>query len=129
MRPYLEPAIARILAGFSLVLLASCSNSNSRTPAANAFTVLAGSEVKDVETQLKSDIRAGTGVDVFFTYSGTLDAIDRIAAGEKFDALWVSHGKYLAMDDNLKGRIVAQEKTMLSPVLLGLKTSKAHALG
>ena len=29
----------------------------------------------------------------------------------------------------LKGRILAQEKTMLSPVLLGLKTSKARALG
>src|SRR5262249_25126244 len=45
------------------------------------------------------------------------------------DALWVSHGKYLAMDENLKGRIVSQEKTMLSPVLLGLKASKARALG
>jgi Ca-activated chloride channel family protein len=33
------------------------------------------------------------------------------------------------MDEGLKGRIVAQEKTMLSPVLLGLKASRAHALG
>ena len=79
--------------------------------------------------RLKSDIRDGTGLDLEFTYSGTLDAIDRIAAGEQYDALWVSHGKYLAMDSTLKGRIVAQEKTMLSPVLLGLKTSKARALG
>src|SRR5262249_6898952 len=70
-----------------------------------------------------------TGLDVTFTYSGTLDAIDRIAGNEPFDALWVSHGKYLSMNDALKGRILAQEKTMLSPVLLGLKASKAHALG
>jgi len=33
------------------------------------------------------------------------------------------------LNDALKGRILAQDKTMLSPVLLGLKASKAHALG
>src|SRR5262249_47045845 len=98
-------------------------------PPASRFSLLAGSELKDVETGLKADIRNATGIDLAFTYSGTLDAVDRIAAGEPFDALWVSHGKYLAMNDVMKGRILAQEKTMLSPVLLGLKASKAHALG
>jgi Ca-activated chloride channel family protein len=120
----------RVVAAAVLVITASCGNRTASQPSsADAFTLLAGSELKDVETQLKDDIRKGTGLDLVFTYSGTLDAIDRIASAEKFDALWVSHGKYLAMDDNLKGRIVAQEKTMLSPVLLGLKTSKARALG
>jgi Ca-activated chloride channel family protein len=112
----------------AMALLGGCSKP-SKAPSANAFTILAGSELKDVETQLKPDIRKATGLDLAFNYSGTLDAIDRIAAGEQFDALWVSHGKYLAMNDALKGRIIAQEKTMLSPVLLGLKASKAHALG
>ncbi len=58
-----------------------------------------------------------------------MDAVDRLVNGDKFDALWVSHGKYLAMNDAMKGRILAQEKTMLSPVILGLKASKAHQLG
>jgi Ca-activated chloride channel family protein len=120
--------LAEGVAAVALALLSSCARP-SQAPPANAFTVLAGSELKDVETQLKGDIRKATGIDLSFTYSGTLDAIDRIAAGEQFDALWVSHGKYLAMNGALKGRIVAQEKTMLSPVLLGLKSSKAHALG
>jgi Ca-activated chloride channel family protein len=84
---------------------------------------------QDVEKGLKGDIRAATGIDLNFTYSGTLDAADRIASGEHFDALWVSHGKYLSMNDALKGRILAQEKTMLSPVVLGLKASKARELG
>ncbi|ALN88822.1 von Willebrand factor type A domain protein [Lysobacter capsici] len=94
-----------------------------------AFTVLAGSEIKDVDTQLGDDIRKATGIDVRFTYSGTLDAIDRLNAGEAFDAVWVSHGKYLAMNPTLKSRIKAQEKIMLSPVILGVKASKAAALG
>jgi Ca-activated chloride channel family protein len=125
MKPvFLSAAVA---AGIGAILLAGCGGSGKPSP--NAFTLLAGSELKDVDTQLKSDIRSATGTELAFTYSGTLDAIDRIAAGEQYDALWVSHGKYLAMDDHLKGRIAAQDKTMLSPVLLGLKKSKAHALG
>jgi len=111
-------------------MLCNCSSAPiEQTPPAPPFTVLAGSELKDIESNFKDQIRSATGIDLAFTYSGSLDAIDRIASGEQFDALWVSHGKYLAMNDALKGRIVAQEKTMLSPVILGLKTSKAHALG
>jgi Ca-activated chloride channel homolog len=120
------------LLAVATIALAACPkplNRSSDSPSANSFTILAGSELKDIETGLKDDIRRGTGLDLAFTYSGTLDAIDRIAAGDRFDALWVSHGKYLAMNEALKGRILAQEKTMLSPVLLGLKASKAHALG
>jgi Ca-activated chloride channel family protein len=121
-----------VIACLAMALLVSCKNSSNRrgnSRSANSFAILAGSELKDIETGLKDDIRSATGLDLGFTYSGTLDAVDRISSGGAFDALWVSHGKYLAMNDALKGRIVAQEKTMLSPVLLGLKTSKAHALG
>ncbi len=116
-----------------LMALGSCRNAPDNNAAAerfaNTFTILSGSELKDIEKGLKDDIRRATGLDLKFTYSGTLDAVDRLAAGDKFDALWVSHGKYLAMNDAMKGRILAQEKTMLSPVVLGLKASKAHALG
>ncbi len=102
---------------------------NKLAPAARSFSVLAGSELKDMEGNLADDIRASTGLSLKFNYSGTLDAVDRVATGEQFDALWVSHGTYIAMNDALKGRIIAQEKTMLSPVLLGLKASKARAMG
>jgi Ca-activated chloride channel homolog len=121
-----------VIVGLALASLSSCqrvSESKEKPAPVIPFTILAGSELKDIESGLKGDIRRAAGLDLAFTYSGTLDAVDRIASGGHFDALWVSHGKYLAMDDALKGRILAQEKTMLSPVLLGLKTSKAHALG
>src|SRR5579863_10484466 len=115
----------------AITTLGSCRTPSKRTSIkpANTFAILSGSELKDIEAGLKNDIREATGLELAFTYSGTLDAIDKIAAGEKYDALWVSHGKYLAMNDALKGRVLAQEKIMLSPVLLGLKTSKAHSLG
>lgn len=117
-------------------LIVACSSGTGPAPGgddaalpADAFTVLAGSELKDVETQLGDRIRKATGIDVRFSYAGTLDAIDRLNAGERFDAVWVSHGKYLAMNPDLKVRIAAQEKIMLSPVILGVKRSRAEALG
>ena len=120
----------------ALGIIAACSSGsdpsadNAQTaPSANAFTILAGSELKDVDAQLGAQIRKATGIDVQFSYEGTLDAIDRLNAGEQFDAVWVSHGKYLAMNPDLKARIAAQEKIMLSPVILGVKRSKAEALG
>lgn len=122
------PALPAALA----LLLAACGGGPHRPVDAeteNEFTVLAGSELKDIETGLHGDIREATGLDLTFTYSGTLDAVDRIAGGGRYDALWVSHGNYLAMNDAMKGRILAQEKIMLSPVVLGLKASRAHALG
>lgn len=109
----------------------SASGENAEAGAASgpAFTILAGSELKDVETQLGDGIRQATGVNVRFTYAGTLDAIDRLNAGERFDAVWVSHGKYLAMNPSLKARIATQDKIMLSPVIVGVKASKAAELG
>jgi len=105
-----------LIAVFAVPLLAACSGASSPPETADSrqgsrFTLLAGSELKDVEAGLKADIRKATGLDLAFTYSGTLDAVDRIAAGEPFDTLWVSHGKYLAMSEALKGRIVALERT------------------
>ena len=118
------------LAAVALVSTVACHRgSNTAATPGTSFAILAGSELKDIESGLKAEIREATGLDLAFTYSGTLDAVDRIAGGSQFDALWVSHGKYLAMNDALKGRILAQEKTMLSPVLLGLKASKARELG
>lgn len=120
----------------AFALLAACSSGSDPSAGsddgalpANAFTILAGSELKDVDTQLGDEIRKATGIEIRFSYAGTLDAIDQLNAGERFDAVWVSHGKYLAMNPDLKARIAAQEKIMLSPVILGVKQSRAVALG
>ncbi len=119
-------------ASMAFALLAACSSGSDSSAGnddgalpANAFTILAGSELKDVDTQLGDEIRKATGIDVRFSYAGTLDAIDQLNAGERFDAVWVSHGKYLAMNPDLKARIATQEKIMLSPVILGVKQSSS----
>lgn len=118
------------------VLLAGCGDSGPGAVApapTSTLTVLAGSELKDLTDpalgNLADEILKATGVKLAFTFSGSLDAVDRIRAGEAYDAVWLSHGKYLALTPGVKEKIRAQEKTMLSPVILALKESKAQQLG
>jgi len=99
-----------------------------RAPPPEAFAVLAGSELKDLEPYLEQ-IRKQTGVEMRFQYSGTLAGIDRLNAGEAFDAVWFSHAKYLILSDAGRNRVKAEERIMLSPVVLGIKASKARAFG
>jgi Ca-activated chloride channel family protein len=104
--------------------------------AASAFTgcggrrvrVLAGSELKDLEP-LFDRIEDETGLTLEMTYTGTLDGAERIMAGEDFDMAWFSHAKYLSLLEGTRSSIVAQERTMLSPVVLGVRESLARRWG
>lgn len=123
-------AFATVLA----MLLAGCDSGEKLAAApAATLTVLAGSELKDLSDpalgNLAQQILKATGVKLEFTFTGSLDAVDRIRSGESFDTVWLSHGKYLALTPGVKEKIRAQEKTMLSPVILALKQPKARALG
>ncbi len=130
MRPALKAA--SLLVG-ALLGLMGCgpqnpNSANAPSDTQNSFRLLAGSELKDI-ADLAPEIARATGVNLQFEYSGTLDAVEKIAAGSTVDGVWVSHGKYLQMTPGAKERIKFAEKTMLSPVVLGLKDSKAKALG
>lgn len=125
---------ALIVVFASLVTLLSCESktpqdSTPTAPAASSvLRLLAGSELKDI-ADLAPEIARATGVTLQFEYSGTLDAVEKIATGADVDGVWVSHGKYLQMTPGAKERIKLSDKTMLSPVVLGMKQSKAQALG
>lgn len=98
----------------------------TQQPEESVLTVLAGSELKDLEPMLE-DIRDNTGIRLKMHYTGTLEGAEKLMAGEPVDLAWFSHGKYLTL---LQGnRVAAQEKIMLSPVILGVKESKARAWG
>src|SRR5882672_4394128 len=93
--PRLSPphvaALPRLLAvlAFALVcvfaLLGGCSNHGEQAPPAAAkpadLRILAGSELKELEPDIKKAARA-VGLQVELSYSGTLDMVDRINAGE-----------------------------------------------
>lgn len=119
-----------LLAG--CLALAACD----KTPKASApqqdnpdrLVVLAGSELKDVEALLPS-IKAATGVELVPKYAGTLEAVERLQSGEAFDLAWLASNRYASLVPQVKARIAASERTMLTPVVLGIKQSRARELG
>jgi Ca-activated chloride channel family protein len=92
------------------------------------ITVLAGSELNDL-TPMLDEIQQHTGVRLQFQFTGTLDGAEQIMAGTDADLAWFSHAKYLNLLPGSKEKVLAQEKIMLSPVVLGVKQSKAQAWG
>jgi Ca-activated chloride channel family protein len=92
------------------------------------MTVLAGSELRDIEPLL-DEIEKETGIRLQLEYIGTLDGAEALLAGADFDLAWFSHARYLNLLEGGRGLIDTQEKTMLSPVVLGVKESKAHQFG
>ncbi len=95
---------------------------------AEIMTVLAGSEIKDIEPLL-AQIEKETGVRLELTYIGTLDGAEALLDGADYDLAWFSHGKYLTLLQGGRGLVVTEEKIMLSPVIMGVKESKARAFG
>lgn len=119
------------LAGTALLALAGCGKkegaaSAPAAPAGEAFTILAGSELKDLEPALVEAARAA-GVEVKFSYAGTLDAVERLNVGERFDALLPPNGAYPTLA--LASKPLAREKLFYSRIALGVKAAKLKALG
>lgn len=106
-----------------LPALAGCFGGNQET-----LTVLAGSELRDLEPLL-DQIANDTGIKLDLKYIGTLDGAEQLMGGADVDLAWFSHAKYLTLLDAVNSRVRAQEKIMLSPVVMGVKESKARAWG
>jgi Ca-activated chloride channel family protein len=121
--------IRRLLAVMMLLTAAACGKGGGEQAPVddpNAFHILAGSELKDIEPQVKEEARK-IGVPVRFDYAGTLDIIDRVNRGEKVDAVWVANGAYTGLA--LKAKPAASTKIMYSQIVLGVKPAVAAALG
>ena len=94
----------------------------------DTMTILAGSEVKDLQP-LVEKIERETGIQLEFEYIGTLNGAESLMGGAEYDLAWFSHGKYLTLLQGGRGIIETQERIMLSPVVLGVKRSTADRLG
>jgi Ca-activated chloride channel family protein len=112
----------------ALVLVLACAPGGSAPPPTTNLTVLAGSELKDLEPLLP-DLQKATGYHLSMTYAGSLDGAERIVKGDRSQLAWFSSGKYLNLLQGSSGRVVAQDRIMLSPVVLGVKHSTAQRLG
>ncbi len=117
-------------AALAVVVAASgCTASGSGGEDAT-LRILAGSELADMEPLLE-EAAERTGVTVAMEYTGTLDGLARVAAGEaeEFDAVWFASNRYLHLYDGGRDRVREETPVMLSPVVLGVREPRADALG
>ena len=64
------------------------------------------------------------------TYIGTLEGAEKIAGGDPSDAAWFSQRpSTCSLLPGAGSRIVASQKIMLSPVIIGVKQSVADEFG
>jgi Ca-activated chloride channel homolog len=112
-----------------LVLGGACSTGDHPVAdTSHTLTVMAGSELKDL-VPLLPDIQKATGYTLQLKYTGSLDGAEAIVNGDRSDLAWFSSGNYLTLLEGNKGRIIAQQPIMLSPVVIGVKHSVAQSLG
>ena len=123
----MKPSLVRPMLGLLLAMGLALAVCEAPNPPAE-LTVLAGSELEDMQPLLPR-IEAATGIHLNLRFGGTLEITERIEQGEAADLAWLSQAKYLALLPGGAARIAAQDKIMLSPVVLGVKESAAKKFG
>jgi Ca-activated chloride channel family protein len=126
------------LATVLTMALAGCSGGDGTDPKqplgqpkAGVLRVLAGSELADMQPILDEAAKA-TGVQVKFTFAGTLEGAQTVLDGKAdaaYDAIWFSANRYLTLLPGGAKKLGTQTKIMSSPVVLGLPSSVLTQLG
>ncbi len=125
--------IGSVCAGLCVLLLAACTGVSATQPTTtppsgpNTLNILAGSELQDVLPILPR-IERDTGLDIRFTYTGSLNGADEIAKGSDADLAWFASSNYLTLA-GASTKVLAKESVALSPVVIGVKTSLAQRFG
>ena len=91
------------------------------------FKIISSSENQDLQ-QYILDYANSKNYDVSIEYAGTLDIMQKLNSGEKYDAVWLSNSIWMYMlDSNIK---TSDSKcTSINPVVFGITKSKAKELG
>ncbi len=92
------------------------------------FKILSSTENKDLEN-IVMDFAAENDISVNIEYDGTIDIMNRLNNGEKFDAVWTSNSIWLYMLDSKKVKTSESKSTSINPVIFAVKESKARELG
>lgn len=90
--------------------------------------IVAGSENKDLEPLIQTFVDENK-VNVEIDYLGSVDIMNMLKSGEcPYDAVWPANSMWISMGD--QHRLVKHSaSTSISPVVLGIRDSKAEELG
>ena len=90
------------------------------------FRIISSSENEDIEN-IVLEYAENEGIDVQIEYAGTLDIMEKLNSGEKYDAVWASNSIWLYMlNSDIKTK--NSQSTSTNPVVFAVKKSKANEL-
>lgn len=93
----------------------------------DTFKIISSTENKDIEETLKKYAKENQ-IDLQIDYAGTIEIMDKLNNGEKYDAVWCSNSIWLYMLND-KISVKNSKSTSINPVVFGIKKSKAQELG
>ena len=93
----------------------------------DTFKIISSSENKDLENVIINYAKK-EGIDVSIDYAGTIDIMEKLNSGEKYDAVWTSNSIWLYMLNN-NVSVKNSKSTSINPVVFGITKSKAQELG
>lgn len=132
--------IVAVIVIFLLIILASAmdvienkdtingkNNNITNVFGKNTFNIIASQENEDIEEVIQNYAKTKR-YNVNIEYAGTLEIMDKLNNGEKYDAVWISNSIWLYMlDSNVK--VSNSKYTSINPIVFGIKKSKAEELG
>ena len=92
------------------------------------FSLITTPENKVLENVINKFARKNT-IDINITYADNLDIVDRLNSGEKYDAIWASNSIWMDMLDSSKVSTSDSKSTSVTPIVIGIKKSKAEEFG
>lgn len=108
------------------------TNNKDKTKAyrsnSKSISIISSSENQDLEPIITKYAR-NKGYNVNIEYAGTLDIMQKLNSGEKYDAVWSSNSIWLYMLDSSKVKTSDSKYTSINPVIFGITKSKAEKLG
>ncbi len=117
-----------VLAGLVLGCGKKEASQPEPAPAAD-FVVLATSDLRDVQP-LETMVLKATSVKLKFRFGGTMESTEAVLTGQAdAAAAWFANAKYLLSSPQGQQRVKLQEKTMLSPIVVGVSQSDARKFG
>ena len=101
---------------------------NNNTYSDSVFSLITTPENKVLENTINKFARKNA-IDINITYADNLEIVDKLNAGEKYDAIWASNSIWLDMLDSTKVSTSDSKSTSVTPIVIGIKRSKVEELG
>ena len=93
----------------------------------NCLKIISSSENQDLENII-NEYATKNNIDIEVEYAGTLEIMEKLNSGEKYDAVWCSNSVWLYMLEDLV-KVSESKSTSINPVVFAIKESKANELG